>query len=492
MNLDQPNHFNNRELSWLSFNERVLQEADDELNPLLEQLKFTAIFSSNLDEFFMIRVAGLKDQVKAGYNKPDNKSWLTPKEQLEKIADKTRTLVTKQDRLFNEILLPRMERENISLRFVNQLSPKQKTALKHYFHENVVPVLTPLAIDSSRPFPLLRNKSLNLAVTLKSDNSPASMRLILVQVPSLLQRFIPIQDETAEHFVLLEDLISVFIGDLFPESAIYSVTPFRITRNADLTIHEEGARDLLLAIEKELQQRKRGAAVRIEFQTGRTDENVRRFLIDVLELHPEDEYWLKGPLDYTFLFSLYDQLKDRCPHLTFDSLIPQPPLDLKEDADIFQLLKEKDVFLHHPYESFEPVVDLLNKAAHDPQVMAIKQTLYRVSGQSPIIASLIQAAKNGKQVTVLLELKARFDEEQNIHWAKELEQAGVHVIYGFNGLKTHSKITLIIRYENDKTQQYVHLGTGNYNDSTAKLYTDISLLTASPSFGSDAVQFFIS
>ncbi|GAE33426.1 RNA degradosome polyphosphate kinase [Halalkalibacter akibai] len=492
IDLNNPTFYNNRELSWLAFNERVLEEAIDEKNPILERLKFLAIFSSNLDEFFMVRVAGLKDQVKAGYNKPENKAGLTPKQQLKHIADKNHKLVHLQDTVYSETIVPMLFHEGFQFMNVEECSVKQIEFLRQRFQNYIFPVLTPMAIDAYRPFPMLLNKSLNLAVILKKlGNWEEKEQLAIVQVPAVLNRFIKLPTEgDKQQFILLENVIGYFINDLFNGFAVKSVSPFRITRNADMTIHEEGARDLLLEIEKELKKRKWGSAVRLEMQEGLMDQNVLNLLLDVLELHPNDVYTFNGPLDLSFLFKLYNELINDHEHLANETLIPQPAEDLAGHDDIFQAILEKDIILHHPYESFQPVVDFIAKAANDPQVLAIKQTLYRVSGDSPIINALALAAEKGKQVTVLVELKARFDEENNIQWAKKLEKSGVHVIYGITGLKTHSKITLIVRHVDDQIQRFVHLGTGNYNDSTAKLYTDIGYLTANEQFGVDATNFF--
>lgn len=490
IDLNNPNFYNNRELSWLRFNERVLEEAIDERNPLLERLKFLAIFSLNLDEFFMVRVAGLKDQVKAGYNKPENKAGLTPKEQLEKIASLNLRIVTLQDHLYTETLLPMLYHEGFQFLAIEQCNYEQLQFLKEHFNTFILPVLTPMAIDAYRPFPMLLNKSLNLAILLSEPNAKKD-KLAIVQVPSVLSRFIqlPSSDDKSQ-FIFLEDVISHFIHKLFNSFTVLSVSPFRITRNADLTIHEEGARDLLREIEKELKKRKSGAAVRLEMQKGKMSDDILSYLLDVLELKQKDVYAFNGPLDLTFLFKFYALIGVDHDYLVNDTLIPQPPEDLIDDENIFEAILKKDIFLHHPYESFQPIVDFISNAADDPNILAIKQTLYRVSGDSPIIHALARAAENGKQVTVLVELKARFDEENNIQWAKKLEKSGVHVIYGITALKTHSKITLIVRLDKNQIQRFVHLGTGNYNDSTAKLYTDMGLLTCNEKFGIDAMNFF--
>jgi polyphosphate kinase len=492
VDLQSPLYYNNRELSWLAFNERVLEEALDERNPLLERLKFLAIFSSNLDEFFMVRVAGLKDQVKAGFNKPENKAGMTPKQQLNQIGIRTHRLVEMQYDAYNHLLIPNLDIEAIQLLKMEDVTSEQLQILEEYFDEQIFPVLTPMAVDAYRPFPMLLNKSLNLAIVIEDNDEYEENRYktAIVQVPSVLDRFVKLSSSGNTQFVLLEDIISSCIHKLFKGYKVVSVSVFRITRNADMTIHEEGARDLLKEIEKELKKRKWGAAVRLEIQKQGFDRNILRYLTEELEIHEKDVYEIDGPLDLTFLFGFAKEISKVREDLLFETLIPQPPRDIGSDEDIFEKVSEQDVFLHHPYESFEPVVEFISDAADDPDVLAIKQTLYRVSGDSPIIEALKRAAENGKQVTVLVELKARFDEENNVQWAKELEKAGCHVIYGMTYLKTHSKITLVVRRKNNRIERFVHLGTGNYNDQTAKIYTDMGLLTSKRKFGIDATNFF--
>ncbi|SFB92205.1 polyphosphate kinase [Bacillus sp. 491mf] len=494
INLNDTAYYNNRELSWLAFNERVLQEAQDDSNPLLERLKFISIFSSNLDEFFMVRVAGLKDQVKAGFNQPENKAGLTPKKQLEKISYKAHELMQVQYDTYQNVLLPALQEEGIEQLSFHDLTKEQREFIEEYFDEQIFPVLTPVAIDAYRPFPMLLNKSLNLAAILYDERQTVEenrTKLGIVQVPSLLERFIFLPNEDKKQkFIFLEDVISNFTHKLFTGYTVSSVTRFRITRNADLTIHEEGARDLLKVIEKELKKRKWGAAVRLEVGMDNLDERVLSLLYEVLEVKDEDVYMIGGPLDLTCLFVLYKKLASTYEHLSYPAFIPQPPQDLDDAEDIFEKVLEQDILLHHPFESFHPVIDFVAEAAEDPDVLAIKQTLYRVSGDSPVIQALKTAAENGKQVTVLVELKARFDEENNVQWAKELEKAGCHVIYGVSHLKTHSKITLVVRRKHGKIERFVHLGTGNYNDATAKLYTDFGYITSRKDFGIDATNFF--
>ena len=470
----------------------MLHEALDKRNPLLERIKFLAIFSSNLDEFFMVRVAGLKDQVKVGFTKPENKAGMTANQQLGKISEITHTLVDLQDRTFQEHILPALKQEGINLLKMEQLTKEQKSFLENYFDEQIFPVLTPMAIDAYRPFPMLLNKSINLAVSIESNQDlDNKQQLAIVQVPSVLGRFIevPFIDGTTS-FILLEDVISFFSGKLFSGYKVVSVTQFRITRNADLEIHEEGARDLLQQIEKELKKRKWGAAVRLEIKAEKLDKRILGYLLDELEINEEDTYYISGPLDKTFLFSFYKVFASRRHDLAYEPFIPKPSSEIEGDEDIFQNALKRDMLFHHPYESFQPILDFVSDAANDPDVLAIKQTLYRVSGDSPVIEALKRAAENGKQVTVLVELKARFDEENNVQWAKELEKAGCHVIYGMTHLKTHSKITLVVRRKNGNIEQFVHLGTGNYNDQTAKTYTDFGYITTKRKFGIDATHFF--
>lgn len=484
-------YYNNRELSWLAFNERVLEEAEDPQNPLLERLKFLAIFSSNLDEFFMVRVAGLQDQVRAGFNKPEDKAGMTPKEQLARIAIRTQRLVKRQTALFTRLMDVLRKEEQIGVIPLAELNKKQQRFVKEYFESQIFPVLTPVAVDAYRPFPTLFNKTMNLIVTIEEQGSEEPIeKTAIVQVPPILERFIEVPGGKHEYkTVLLEDVIVQEISRLFKGYSVRSILSFRITRNADLTIHEEGAQDLLVEIEKELKKRKWGAACRLEVQDGNVDEKLLSYLCREMEVQQSDIYFIDGPLDLTALFSFNKNVPDHN-HLRYEAFIPQPPMDLRSDEDLFEKALSQDLFFHHPYESFVPIVDFVKEAADDPKVLAIKQTLYRVSGNSPVIQALKQAAENGKQVTVLVELKARFDEENNVHWAKELEQAGCLVIYGMHNLKTHSKITLIIRRAEGEIQRFVHLGTGNYNDQTAKLYTDMGIITSKQEIGIDATNFF--
>ena len=480
--------YTNRELSWLLFNNRVLNEARDKQNPLFERLKFLSITASNLDEFFMVRVASLKDMVNAGYKKKDI-AGMTAAEQLARVNEETHELVKEQYNVYNRGLVPRLQEKGLHIVGHHEnLNKEDAEYVDRYFADNVYPVLTPMAVDSSRPFPLIRNKSLNLGALVTKKNGDGELEFATVQVPSVLSRIVPIPSTGEKKVILLEEIIERNIHKLFLNYDIVCTYPFRIMRNADLTIEEEEAEDLLEEIEKQLKKRQWGQAIRLEVEEG-IDSRLLKILKEDLEIEKEDIYAIRGPLDLTFLMKMYgmegfDELKEH------SYLPPQPVPELPEDADIFEKIREGDILMHHPYQTFEPVVQFIRQAAKDKDVLAIKQTLYRVSGNSPIIAALEQAAENGKQVSVLVELKARFDEENNIVWAKKLEKAGCHVIYGLVGLKTHSKITLVVRREENGIRRYVHLGTGNYNDSTAKLYTDIGLFTCSELIGEDATAVF--
>lgn len=483
IDLNKPEYFFNRELSWLKFNLRVLKEAAVKTTPLLERLKFVAITASNLDEFFMVRVAGLWDKWEDGINQRDA-SGLTVKEQLDEISASAHEQVKLQYKYMLSIL-KELENNGIRICRVNKISEKGRSWLDEYYREVVYPVLTPMAVDASRPFPFLANRTLNLAVELINQDEEQSMGL--VQVPSVLPRLVEVEGEEKRTFVFLEDVISGNCAELFKGCQILDVVPFRLTRDSDLDVDEDDIDNLLKEVEKSLRKRKRGAAVRLELNKT-TNLRIKKFLSDNLDLSEQEIFEINGPLDATCFFK-FAGLPGMWPWL-YEPFVPQRPLELPDDSDLFGAIRAKDILLHHPYESFDPVVKLVNDAASDPKVLAIKQTLYRVSGNSPIVAALARAAENGKQVTVLVELKARFDEENNIIWARRLEQAGCHVIYGLVGLKTHAKIILIVRKEADGIKRYVHLGTGNYNDNTAKLYTDMGLLTANDQFGSDASAFF--
>ena len=488
MDFSKDEFYTNRELSWLLFNKRVLSEAKDKKNPLFERLKFLSITASNLDEFFMVRVASLKDMVHAGYKKKDI-AGMTVDVQLSCVNEETHRLVEQQYSVYNRSLLPRLLEEGLHIvRHHEELDKEDGVYVDRYFADNVYPVLTPMAVDSSRPFPLIRNKSLNLGALVKKKNGEGETEFAMVQVPSVLSRIVTIPGGKQTRVILLEEVIERNIQKLFLNYDIICSFPFRIMRNADLGIEEEGAEDLLQEIEKQLKKRKWGQVIRLEVEDG-IDKKLLKLIQNELSIEKEDIYSINGPLDLTFLMKMYGMKGFN--YLKEDSYSrPQPVPELPEEADVFEKIREGDILMHHPYQTFEPVVRFVRQAAKDPDVLAIKQTLYRVSGNSPIVAALEQAAENGKQVSVLVELKARFDEENNIVWAKKLEKAGCHVIYGLVGLKTHSKITLVVRREEDGIRRYVHLGTGNYNDATAKLYTDIGLFTCSEAIGEDATAVF--
>ena len=483
LDLTKPEYFYNRELSWLKFNLRVLKEAMVKEAPLLERLKFVAISASNLDEFFMVRVAGLWSNYDNGIEKRDA-SGMSVKEQLDAISEAAHAQVRTQTK-YLMALMAEMDAVGLHFRRVGDLSEMGRDWLEEYYREVVYPVLTPMAVDASRPFPFLANKTLNLAVELVKADGEHSMGLI--QVPSVLDRITEVVPEGRRTFVFLEDIIASHCNDLFKGCHILDLVPFRVTRDSDLDIEEEDSVDLMKEVEESLRKRKRGVTVRLElFKTNNT--RIKKFLEENLDVTDMEVYEINGALDPTCFFK-FTGMKGMWPWL-YEPFVPQRPLELPEDGDLFAAIREKDILLHHPYESFDPVVKLVSDAADDPQVLAIKQTLYRVSGNSPIVAALARAAENGKQVTVLVELKARFDEENNILWARRLEKAGCHVIYGLVGLKTHAKIILIVRREDNGIKRYLHLGTGNYNDSTAKLYTDLGLMTANDEFVSDASAFF--
>lgn len=505
----KPEYFRNRELSWISFDERVLNEARDKSIPLFERLKFISITSSNLDEFYMVRVASLKDQVHANYTKKDL-SGMDAKEQLTEISKRTHELVQLQYNTYNRSAVPSLEHVGLTIISEHEkLTKEQAEYVDSYFEENIYPVLTPMAMDSARPFPLIRNKTLNIgALVQKKEDSLLSraedkkekkgkekekekeLEFATVQVPSVLPRFIllPQDEKTGQRYViLLEEIIERNIGKLFLSYDVVCAHPYRVMRNADLSIDEDEASDLLKEIQKQLKKRQWGEVIRLEIE-GKIDKRLLDILKEEFAVKDSDVFEIGGPLDLTFLMKLYGM--EGFEDCKVKKYIPQPVPALMNDDSIFANIRKGDILLHHPYMTFDPVVDFVKQAAKDPNVLAIKQTLYRVSGNSPIIAALAQAAENGKQVSVLVELKARFDEENNIIWAKKLEKAGCHVIYGLVGLKTHSKITLVVRREEDGIRRYVHLGTGNYNDSTAKLYTDCGLLTCAEPIGEDATAVF--
>ena len=487
--MTQSERFTNRELSWLAFNKRVLSEAKDNHLPLMERLKFLSITASNLDEFFMVRVASLKDQVNAGYTKKDI-AGMTSKEQIDAILKETHKFTTAQYNTYNRSFLPSLKKNGLKIvTEFEKLTEEQADYVDNYFQKEVFPVLTPMAVDSSRPFPLIRNRSLNIGALLMDKKKKGTIDFATVQVPSVLPRVvtIPTDGDNCTTVILLEQIIEKNIQKLFLNYKVLCQAPFRVMRNADLSIDEDEAADLLIEIEKQLKKRQWGEAIRLEVEDN-IDKRLLKTLRKELNLSEDAIFKINGPLDLTFLMKVYDI--EGFDHLKEPKYTPQQPKMLDASRDLFEQIREHDILLHHPYETFDPVVNFVKKAASDPNVLAIKQTLYRVSSHSPIIASLAQAAENGKQVSVLVELKARFDEENNIVWAKKLEKAGCHVIYGLVGLKPHSKITLVVRKEEDGIRRYVHLGTGNYNDSTAKLYTDMGMFTSKTRYGEDATAVF--
>ncbi|MDB9540458.1 polyphosphate kinase 1 [Anabaenopsis tanganyikae CS-531] len=510
IDLNDPQYYINRELSWLEFNSRVLHEACDPRTLLLERLKFLAIFSANLDEFFMVRVAALKQQVEAKVSQltPDGR---TPQQQLDDIRSTLTPEVTRQHQQFQQVLQPLLASHGIHILDYINLNQKQRTYLDNYFEEQIFPVLTPLAVDPSHPFPFISNLSLNLAVVVQNPDSEEEF-FARVKVPSVLPRFLPIPpelgiSETGEtaHWtgVPLEQAIAHNLEFLFPGMNIQEYHPFRITRDADLALEEDEADDLLLAIEQELRKRRMGGTtVRLEIKSH-TPEPIRSRLLQDLELTENDLYEVDGLLglrDLMYFMALpLAELKEpprqsvvpsRLQRLKEPSLNSEA-LELEEGQDFFAVIREKDLLVHHPYQSFSStVVNFITHAAYDPNVLAIKMTLYRTSGDSPIVKALIAAAENGKQVSVLVELKARFDEENNIYWARSLERVGVHVVYGLVGLKTHCKTVMVVRREKDRMRRYIHIGTGNYNPKTARLYTDLGLFSCREELGADITDLF--
>ena len=487
METGQESQFINRGLSWLEFNQRVLDQALDKENPLLERLKFLCIVSSNLDEFFEVRVAGLKQQVQQGSVAlaPDG---MSPKSELSAILKRVRKQVDDQYRCWNEEVEPALIAEKIRFHSYPDLADVERAHFEKFFRERIFPVLTPLAIDPSHPFPQLLNKSLNIIVHLEGEG--LNTDLAVVQVPRILPRYVPFSDQTEEQgndFVLLGSIIKHHVGELFHGVKVLGSHLFRVTRNSNLYVDEEEADNLLHAIEEELRHVNRGAAVRLEVQEDCPDAIADR-LLDLFNLEKGDLFRHDGPLNLTRLMPLALSI-DR-PDLRDKRFTPATIVSLTEEADIFWHIRKGDILLHHPYDSFQTVLDFLGQAAEDPNVLAIKQTLYRTSSDSPLVASLIHAAENGKQVTVVIELKARFDEAANIKWARLMREAGVNVIYGVAGLKTHAKAMLIVRQEGEVIRRYAHLGTGNYHPSTARLYTDLGLLTAREELTADVAAMF--
>ncbi len=487
-----PDHYLNRELSWLEFNARVLEEAADPSNPWLERLKFLAIFSSNLDEFFEIRVAGLQQQVYAGVEPQDyGADGMAPAEQLAAIERRAHELVAEQYRILNDEVLPGLAGGGVEHVRLDDLTEAERRHVDTLFRASIAPVLTPLAIDPGHPFPHVHNKSLNIALVIERRNGGQKTRrhFAVVQVPAVLDRVVIVSThgERRVRFVLLEDIIARHLGELFGGLRVVSHTVFRVTRNTDLTIEEEDAEDLLEMIEESLRQRRRSDPVRLEISAD-VDEAFVGMLTEAHDLEARDVYRLSGPIDLTALMALHRL--DGVPALKDEPIVPRVAPPFAQGRDVFDVIRSQDVLVHLPYESFGCVVDFIERAADDPQVLAIKQTLYRTSGASPIISALARAAQNGKQVTALVELKARMDEQNNITWARTLERAGVHVVYGIVGLKTHCKAALVVRREGDGIRRYVHLSTGNYNPTTARVYTDLGLFTANPDMGEDTSALF--
>ncbi len=494
IDLLDPELYTNRELSWLEFNRRVLEEAQDQEVPLLERLKFLAIFSSNLDEFFMVRVAGVKELLLAGFQStgPDG---LAPLEQLRAIRTTVSELVNAQYRCLQDQVRPQLKQEGIVVLRIDELSASRREWLQQYYYDEIAPVLTPLAIDPAHPFPYLGNATLNLAIVFEHDDDeiqdtglPYESAFALIQVPSVLPRLIPVKSHNySQAYVLLEDVISTFCNSMFVGLTVRSAHPFRVTRNSDFVIDEDDIENLLLTIDRELRNRERRNVVRLEFGAHMPQET-RSMLMEKLDVYEYDMYAIDGPLDLGCLWTIYKSTDRR--HLKDPPFNPRISPELGTHNDIFSVLRERDILLHHPFESFSSVVELLQSAAEDPNVLAMKQTLYRTAGDSPIIDALIKAAAAGKQVTALVELRARFDELNNIQWARKLESAGVHVVYGILGLKTHCKASMVVRRDPQGIRRYVHLGTGNYNSSTAKLYTDLGFMTGDEEIGKDVATLF--
>lgn len=488
--LDNPDYYENREVSWLNFNYRVLQEAADDRNPLLERLSFLSIGTSNLDEFMMVRVAGLQDQFHLNVNELDSKKQWTPEQQLIAIADKNHENNEYQYALYQE-LKKEVAKHNIHFIRFNEAPTRRQEKMKTFFFNEIYPTLTPLGIDAYRPFPSLNNKLIHIFVNLSREGE---QQVAIVPIPQLVNRYFHYEENGHYYFINLEDIVTNFLETLFTGYTIESSFLFRVTRNADLDIQEDGADDLLTVIEDYLVQRRNGMAVRIEIQQ---EENYDQeyihadleYLLEELGLLERDLYFVNGPLDLTGLGDAIDVLENYFPNLRYEPFKPVYPSEL-QTTNLFKLAEKRDIFLHHPYDSFKPVVEFIQDAANDPQTLAIKQTLYRVSANSPIISALKTAAERGKQVTVLVELKARFDEENNVQWAKILEEAGCHVIYGKTHLKTHSKIAMVVKQKNGRVHRYVHLGTGNYNDKTARFYTDMGIITTNEGIAEDATDFF--
>ena len=492
---NDPQNFINRDLSWVEFNRRVLEEALNPELPLLEKIKFISIFHSNLDEFYMIRISGLKEQVAANVLEPTI-DGLTPMEQLRKIEQKIRPMLDQSMDLWKNYIVPKLNENEVDLCEYSNLSEKDRQLLTTYFKKEIFPILTPLAFDPGRPFPYISNLSLNFAILVKRPNGESHFARL--KVPNTLPRLLQVDHilhpekkiQTNGHFsakfIWIGDLIKDNLNLLFPGMEVIEAHRFRITRDTDIELQEDEADDLLRVIEENIRQRRFGAVVRLEAEIE-TPEFMLETLMENLEVTKDDVHVIDGPLALSEMMQLYElplhQLKSK-PFYPVISKI------FDEELDFFSIIKQKDILLHHPYESFSPVIDFIKQASNDPDVLAIKQTLYRVGSNSPILKYLIEAAERGKQVAVLVELKARFDEENNIFWARELEKVGVHVVYGLVGLKTHAKMTLVVRKESDGVKKYVHLSTGNYNLTTAKIYTDIGLFTSNEGISSDVTEIF--
>ncbi|HSB11633.1 MAG TPA: polyphosphate kinase 1, partial [Blastocatellia bacterium] len=481
----------NREASWLEFNRRVLEEALDSSQPLLERVKFLSIFSTNLDEFFMIRVSGLKEQIDEGVTEL-SLDGMMPVAQLKQINELLRPMLAEQVRCFKNVILAELSSRGIVISPYRALSDRERRMVSTYFMENVFPVLTPQAVDPSHPFPYISNLSLNLGVMIEPNDEPSTStgtvapRFARVKVPPLVPRLVPIGGELSTEFIFLEELIAANIEVLFPGMRATELHPFRVTRDADIEIREDEANDLLQAVERELRKRRFGTAVRLEVAASMPGEMIR-YLASSLHLGADDVYAIDGPLNIPDLMALY---KLERPELKDKPFIPSVPSAFHTERTMFDVIREHDVLVHHPYNSFSSVIDFITTAAVDPSVQAIKMTLYRTGADSPVVQALIDASERGKQVAVLVELKARFDEESNIEWARRLERSGVHVVYGLLGLKTHCKLALVVRREGATLRRYVHIGTGNYNPTTARIYTDLGLFTADDHFGADATELF--
>ncbi len=497
--------FFNRELSWLEFNDRILHEARDVKNPLLERIKFLSITASNLDEFYIVRVASLRDMKSIDFTAKDV-AGMTVTEQLAAIDQKTRQSMAVMYSTYTRSIVPQLKNHDIHILDYSELEDEDQDICDFYFKNVLYPILTPMGVDSSRPLPLIYNRMLNLCVMLDgsskslvsgeygtagvSEEDASEANFATLQIPTVVPRMYMIKKGGSVIFVPVEQIIQANLDMLFNGQKVLASGCYRVMRNADLDIDEDEAEDLLKEIEEQVRKRRFGEIIRLEVEED-IDPDILEFITTELKISEDDIFSVNGPIDLTFLMKVYGNLEDDHPDICYPHHTPSEASMFSSDLEnIFDQIKEKDRIVHHPYESFDPVLEFVRQAATDPNVLAIKQTLYRVSSRSPIISSLLEAARNGKQVMVLVELKARFDEENNINWAKMLEKAGCHVIYGIVGLKTHSKITLVVRKEEDGIRRYLHLATGNYNDITAKIYTDVGLFTASESFGEDASEFF--